>query len=276
MPIETLAIWVAIAATVVATVATTVGLVFGRDRALAAADVAIGAAAVALGAMLGVRWFETGHGPALGFFEVAALLGLITLVLLLVLQRLVPGLRVAGLFLLPVALLVLGGTLFADSSAESVSGSLASGWLVVHVVFANLSYGCYVAAFALSAAFLLHASGRVDRFSAVLSRLPERDELDALTIKFVGAGFLFQSVMIVSGAIWANEAWGRYWAWDPTETWSLVVWVIYALYLHLTLTLGWRGRRAAWIAVLALPVSLFSALGVPLVYQSIHGAYLSL
>lgn len=69
--------------------------------------------------------------------------------------------------------------------------------------------------------------------------------------------------MIVSGAIWANQAWGRYWGWDPVETWSLIAWAIYAIYLHLTLTLGWRGKRAAWIAVIALPVILFSLLGVP-------------
>jgi ABC-type transport system involved in cytochrome c biogenesis permease subunit len=82
--------------------------------------------------------------------------------------------------------------------------------------------------------------------------------------------------MIASGAVWANEAWGRYWAWDPMETWSLVAWAVYALHLHLTLTLGWRGTKAAWVLVIALPVIVFSLLGVPVVYNSIHGAYLSL
>ena len=96
------------------------------------------------------------------------------------------------------------------------------------------------------------------------------------TIRFVGAGFVFQGIMIASGSIWANEAWGRYWGWDAVETWSLIAWAIYAVYLHLTLTLGWRGRKAAWVAILALPVSLFSLLGVPIAYNSIHGAYLKL
>jgi len=274
MSLETIGIWTAILAVTVATITTTIGFIFGRERLFRVSDVCVAVAITALSVLLAVRWAQTGHGPALGFFEVAALFALITLAFMFFLVRRIPGVRVATLVLLPVALLVLGGTLLADKTAETVSGSLASGWLVVHVVFANLAYGCYVAAFVLSAAFLMHESGRTRAFARMLERLPEPDELDYLTVRLVGAGFLFQSVMIVSGAIWANEAWGRYWAWDPTETWSLVVWVVYALYLHLTLTMRWRGKRAAWIAVLALPVSLFSALGVPIVYESIHGAYL--
>jgi len=80
--------------------------------------------------------------------------------------------------------------------------------------------------------------------------------------------------MIVSGAIWANQAWGRYWGWDPIETWSLIVWVIYAIYLHLRFTRGWQGERLAWFAVIAMPVSLFALLGTPIVFNSIHGGYI--
>ena len=81
--------------------------------------------------------------------------------------------------------------------------------------------------------------------------------------------------MIVAGAIWANEAWGRYWAWDPIETWSLISWIVYAAYLHTRLTLGWKGSKSAWFAVVALPVMAFTLIGVPLAYSSIHGAYLT-
>ena len=91
----------------------------------------------------------------------------------------------------------------------------------------------------------------------------------------MAVGFIFLSIMIVAGAIWANEAWGRYWGWDPIETWSLISWVVYAGYLHANLTLGWKGTRCAWYAVLALPVMVFTLIGVPIAYQSIHGAYLT-
>ncbi|MRR36421.1 c-type cytochrome biogenesis protein CcsB, partial [bacterium] len=101
-----------------------------------------------------------------------------------------------------------------------------------------------------------------------------QEVLDDLQFRFVSVGFVFLGIMIAAGAIWANEAWGRYWAWDPIETWSLISWVVYAAYLHARLTLGWRGRRSALFAMLALPVVVFALIGVPLVYQSIHGAYL--
>lgn len=108
----------------------------------------------------------------------------------------------------------------------------------------------------------------------MLAKLPPPDTIDELSVKFVGVGFIFLSIMIAAGSIWANEAWGRYWGWDPIETWSLITWLVYAGYLHSRYTLGWRGRRSAWFAVAALPFILFTLFGVPSVYNSIHGAYL--
>jgi ABC-type transport system involved in cytochrome c biogenesis permease subunit len=106
--------------------------------------------------------------------------------------------------------------------------------------------------------------------------LPDQETVDRLSGRFVVAGFLFWGIMIASGAIWANEAWGRYWAWDPIETWSLVVWIIYAVYLHLRLTLGWRGEKIAWYAIIAMPVAMFCLAGIPFLYKaSIHTGYLA-
>jgi cytochrome c-type biogenesis protein CcsB len=109
----------------------------------------------------------------------------------------------------------------------------------------------------------------------ILAKLPRQEILDDLSFRFVGFGFIVLGMMIAAGAIWANEAWGRYWGWDPIETWSLVSWLVYAAYLHTRLTLGWKGRRSAWFGALALPIVLFALIGVPIVYNSIHGAYLS-
>lgn len=111
-------------------------------------------------------------------------------------------------------------------------------------------------------------------WAAVLAKLPPPDTIDELSVKFVGVGFIFLSIMIAAGSIWANEAWGRYWGWDAMETWSLIACAIYAIYLHLRLTMGWKGRKAAWLAVVSLPIIVFSLLGVPIFYKSIHGAYL--
>ncbi len=274
--LELLSIWAAIFAYAAASVAFTVGTVFGRPTtemlALRLAWVGLVAQAISIGS----RWIRIGHGPYLGFYEVSSLLAFMAVGGFLLVVRRYPGVRIAGVAILPVTFLILGASLLVNTEARAVTGSLASFWLVIHVIFANLAFGAYAVSFALAIAFLLKDSGAEHRYQALLDKFPQQDVLDALTYRFVGAGFVFQTIMITSGAIWANEAWGRYWGWDPVETWSLIAWAIYAIYLHLTLTLGWRGRRAAWIAVIALPVILFSLLGVPIAYNSIHGAYLAL
>lgn len=271
---ELIGVWIAIGAYAVSSVAFTIAVVFSRKRALTVALWAAGLGLAAHGSAIALRWARVGHGPYLGFYEVASLLAFMSVGALLLLVSRHKGLAVAGVAVMPLAFLVLGATLLVNGEAQTVTGSLASFWLVIHVVFANLAFGAYAASFALAVAFLAKEAGHVG--GGVLDRFPDRDRLDGLTYRWVGAGFVFQTVMIVSGAIWANQAWGRYWGWDPVETWSLIAWAIYAIYLHLTLTLGWRGRRAAWIAVIALPVILFSLLGVPIAYNSIHGAYLAL
>ncbi len=273
--LETAGVWAALFLYAASTVGFVLAVTFGRERfervALGLAQAGLVVHAVAIGA----RWARTGHGPYLGFYEVASLMALLTVAALAWLVWRYPGFLPAGAAVMPVALLILGGSLLVSREAEAVSGALASLWLVIHVIFANLAYGSYVAAFALSAAFLMRDYGRDGgTLKMLLDRLPEQPVIDDLTYRFVGAGFVFQGIMIASGAIWANEAWGRYWGWDPMEIWSLIAWAVYAIYLHLRLTLGWQGRRAAWVAVVSLPVIVFSLLGVPLVYNSIHGAYL--
>jgi ABC-type transport system involved in cytochrome c biogenesis permease subunit len=118
-----------------------------------------------------------------------------------------------------------------------------SSWLAVHVLFAWIAFGSYVVAAAIAGYQLW--IGRGGRSS---DRLPALDEGSA---RLVAVGFLGHTVMIASGAIWAHGLWGRYWAWDPIETWSLVSWLTYAMVLHFRFTLGWTGRRAAWLGVAA-------------------------
>jgi cytochrome c-type biogenesis protein CcsB len=273
---ELICVWVTIVAYAASSIAFTIGVVFGRP-AIEKAAVRIAWAGLAVHALaIGVRWVRVGHGPYLGFYEVSSLLAFMAVGGFLILATKYQALGVAGIAVMPLSLLIMGGTLLVNNEARAVTGSLASFWLIIHVLFANLAFGAYAVAFVLGVAFLMKDSASHWRWQALLDRFPEQDVLDGLTYRFVGAGFVFQMVMIVSGAIWANEAWGRYWGWDPMETWSLIAWAVYAIYLHLTLTLGWRGRRAAWVAVAALPVILFSLLGVPIFYNSIHGAYLSL
>lgn len=271
---ESAAIWSALVAYAAASVLFIVGLAFRREAPLRWGMVAAALGLALHSVAIVLRWREVGHGPYLGFYEVAGLLAWTTVLVFLALSYRYRGLSVFGALILPLALIGLGAALLADPSAQVVSGTLASLWLVIHVLFANLAFACYVGAFFTSAAYLAGSGAHPARLATLISRLPAAEELDELTARFVSAGFLIQGLMIATGAIWANEAWGRYWAWDPIETWSLAAWITYAVWLHLRLTLGWRGRRTAWLAVAALPVVAFSLLGVPVVYDSIHGAYL--
>jgi cytochrome c-type biogenesis protein CcsB len=272
---EIVIVWAAIAAYALASVAFTAGVLLGKEG-LERAGVVIAAAGLAVhGAAIGLRWVRVGHGPYLGFYEVASLLAFMAVGGFLLLVTRHRSLAIAGVALLPMAFLVLGGTLLVNNEAQALTGSLKSLWLVIHVMFANVAFAAYAASFVLAVAFLMKDGALQRRWEVLLDRFPGQDVLDALTFRAIGAGFVFQTMMIASGSIWANQAWGRYWGWDPMETWSLVAWAVYAVYLHVTLTLGWRARRAAWIAVAALPVILFSLLGVPVLYHSIHAAYLT-
>lgn len=273
--IEAYTDWIAVVAYVVSSVALVIGSAFKRETAMRAGWWAAVAGSAAQLVSIAGRWIRVGHGPYLGFYEVASLLAFLLALSFIALSARWRGFHLAGAIAMPVALLILGGSMLTSRETMEVTGSLASVWLIVHVTFANLAFGAYGISFVLAIAYLLKGRPVWSALARLGEKLPDEDTFTQLSYRFVGAGFVFQTVMIASGAIWAQRAWGRYWGWDPIEVWSLIAWAVYALYLHLTLTMGWKGRRAAWIAIIALPVILFSLLGVPLVYNSIHGAYLA-
>jgi cytochrome c-type biogenesis protein CcsB len=274
---EVVLMWAAVTLYTLGTILVVFGAVFKADRVLTAALWASLAGLFPHAFAIGMRWVAVHHGPYLGFYEVVSSYAFASVVAFGILAWIRPQLRLLGVVIMPLAVLMLGGAMLTPKSPLEIGPNLASYWLTIHVTFAKLSYSSFIAAFAIALAYLV----RERRIAAgtpsvgMLSRLPEQSVLDDLAYRFVSVGFVFLSVMIVAGAIWANEAWGRYWNWDPIETWSLISWVVYAGFLHTRLTLGWRGSKAAWYAVLALPIMVFTLIGVPLVYHSIHGAYLT-
>ena len=164
---------------------------------------------------------------------------------------------------LPVAisiLLTLGTavTLLYRPSAPLVP-ALKSTWLVIHVSAAIISGGIFLLANCIAATYLIMeryegSSGR----PAWATRLPSLDYLDQLSYRLVAFVFPLWTFAIIAGAIWAESAWGRYWGWDPKETWAFITWVAYAAYLHARVTIGWRGKKAAWLCLLAGSTFLFN------------------
>lgn len=272
--VEIVVMWGAVTLYALSAVLFVFGLVFRRP-ALITAGLWAGAFGMLphLAAIAG-RWVRVGHGPYLGFYEVVSSYALMTVAALLLITRRFPALRIAGVVVMPIAFLLLGGSMLAPKAGLEITPKLASWWLTIHVAFAKLSYGAFVAAMVLGVVYLFR-DRMTGRAAALAKKFPPEAAIDDLTYRFLAVGFIFLGIMIAAGAIWANEAWGRYWAWDPIETWSLISWLVYAAVLHARLTLGWRDRRFAWAAVAALPIVLFALIGVPVVYNSIHGAYIT-
>ncbi len=272
--VEIVLMWAAVTLYALSAILFAVGFVFGKPKVTRAAMWLAFAGLVPHALGIAVRWIRVGHGPYLGFYEVVSSYAFIAVAMLAVVVRRSRALSVAGVVVMPIAFLMLAASMLTSKAELEITASLASWWLAIHVTFAKLSYAAFIASFALAVLYLLRSRLESGRFGDVFAKLPSQAVIDDLSFRFVGVGFIFLGIMIAAGAIWANEAWGRYWAWDPIETWSLIAWIIYAVYLHLRLTMGWSGRRASWVAVAALPVIVFALIGVPLVYQSIHGAYL--
>jgi cytochrome c-type biogenesis protein CcsB len=174
--------------------------------------------------------------------------------------------RWLGLPVTFIVLLTLGlayTVLYTD--AEELVPALHSYWLYIHVTAAVLSTGAFGVATVATILYLLKAAteeGKLPRLSGVLERVPSSGMLDRTAYRVIAFIFPLWTFAVIAGAIWAEKAWGRYWGWDPKETWSFIVWVIYAAYLHARATHGWKGRAAAWIALAAFLCVMFNYFGV--------------
>jgi cytochrome c-type biogenesis protein CcsB len=189
----------------------------------------------------------------------------------LVLTRLY-DVRWLGVFVVTPVLLTLGlavTVLYTD--AEQLQPALQSYWLVIHVVAAVTSAGVFTVGAAVSVLYLI--VDRAERRAVVgrfTERLPSAAALDRLAYRVHAFVFPLWTFAVIAGAIWAESAWGRYWGWDPKETWAFITWVVYAAYLHARATAGWKGRRAAAIALTGFGCFLFNYFVINLVVTGLH------
>ena len=169
-------------------------------------------------------------------------------------------LRWLGLPITILILIILGTaiTLLYRPSAPLVP-ALQSTWLVVHVAAAIFSGGLFLLSNTVASAYLwIDRMERRGGRSEFAKRLPSLEVLDQLSYRLVAFVFPLWTFAIIAGAIWAEAAWGRYWGWDPKETWSFITWILYAAYLHARVTAGWKGRKAAWLSLIAGSSYLFN------------------
>ncbi|MGE5289385.1 MAG: c-type cytochrome biogenesis protein CcsB [Micromonosporaceae bacterium] len=155
--------------------------------------------------------------------------------------------------------------------------ALHSYWIAIHVTAAAISAGIFIVAATATVMYLfadryarLVAAGHPPASGGIVRRLPKPEVLDRLAYRTVVFGFPIWTFAIIAGAIWADQAWGRYWGWDPKETWSFITWVVYAGFLHARATAGWRGRKAAFIQLAAFGCLMFNLVGVNLWVTGLH------
>jgi cytochrome c-type biogenesis protein CcsB len=220
-----------------------------------------------------VRWYESylmgpdiGHIPVSNLYEVFVLFSLLTTLLYLHLEAQL-GRRELGVF---VMLMVSAAVVFlfkygqGAHEIEPLIPALKSYWMKVHVPANFIGYGAFSMAAMFGAAWLLAG------LPFFASRLPSRHWLDELSYKAIALGFVFFTIATILGALWAAEAWGGYWSWDPKETWALVVWLNYAAWLHTRLVKNVRGALLAWWSMAGFCVTLFAFLGVNMFLSGLH------
>ena len=225
-------------------------------------------ATVLLGLGVLARGMAAGRAPWGNMYEYALAGSFVASVVYLVVARRY-DMRALGLWLVAVVLLLLGlAVAVLYLPVGPLVPALHSYWLVIHVSAATIAAGLFTVA-AIASAVHLVASRRADK-GRPLRGVPEPDTLDRLAYRVTAFAFPIWTFAVVAGAIWAEASWGRYWNWDPKETWAFITWVVYAAYLHARTTAGWRGRRASWVGLLAYATLIFNFYGVNIFFTGLH------
>ena len=267
---------------VLATLAYFAGLFSGNDFAFKTGNRLTWIAACMGMTGLMVRWYESylidpsfGHIPVSNLYEVFILFCLLTALLYLYYEQHYQHRGLGGFVLLVISAAV-GFLLWYsfERGAHKILPlvpALQSYWMKIHVPANFIGYGAFALAAMVSSAHLFkqNAESRQSR-SAFVRHLPSLTLMDELVYKSIALGFAFFTIATVLGAMWAAEAWGGYWSWDPKETWALIVWLNYAAWLHFRFSKGWEGKVMAWWAVLGLFITLFAFLGVNMFLSGLH------
>jgi cytochrome c-type biogenesis protein CcsB len=216
------------------------------------------------------RYVEAGHTPITNLHEALSFFGLALVGAFIAFERRYK-VFILGAFVTPLAFLLMIVSSLFPSSITPLNPALMSRWLTVHTVLAFLGYATFALAFGAGIMYLIQEHFLKSRkLGAMYQKLPSLEILDEINYRCLTFGFPLLTFAIITGAIWAETAWGTYWSWDPKETWSLITWFVYAALLHGRLTTGWRGKRAAILAIIGFCIMLFTFLGVNLLMPGLH------
>lgn len=218
---------------------------------------------------LALRWMESyklgiGHAPLSNFYESLVFFAWCVALIYYIVEFRTRN-KGLGVFVIPLSFISLAYASLSpgvSSQIQPLVPALKSNWLLSHVVTCFLGYAFFTLAFCLGALRLW--KGRTGNPGSGMTFLPGLDEIDELIYQNVFLGLIIFTLGIITGAVWAQRAWGSYWSWDPKETWSLVTWIVYAAMVHSRYVRGWKGQRIAIMAVVGFAAVLFTYLGVNL------------
>ncbi len=232
-------------------------------------------AAVVSTVAIGVRWAESykmgiGRIPVTNLYESLVFFAWAVNLFYLFVEWRYKN-RTFGAFVMPIAFATMLFAFTNESGIQPLVPALQSYWLHAHVITCFIGYAAFAVSAGTAVMFLLKAKQEEAKTTGgVVGVLPPTKMLDELVYKAIMWGFPFLTAGIITGAAWANYAWGTYWSWDPKETWSLIVWLVYAAFLHARITRGWHGRRAAILSIVGFLATVFCYLGVNLVLSGLH------
>lgn len=216
---------------------------------------------------IALRWDRLGHGPFLTMFEIlSSNVWSLMLVFSLAYWRL-PAVRPIAAVVMPILFIVMGWLLLSNPGEGHLPATYHTIWLFIHIGFGKVFLGAVLVAVGLSGVILLRStSGGAARFE----RLPADDRLSELSYRCMAIGFIFETLMLIAGAIWAQDAWGRYWNWDPLETWAFLTWLILALALHARVTYRFTPKLGAWLVLAVFVAAFLTFFGVPFISKVPH------
>jgi len=226
-----------------------------------------------------LRWKESyqlgiGHAPLTNMYESVVFFSWVIIILYLLIEWRFKT-KIIGAFAVPFAFLAMAYASFSTDISKTINPlvpALQSNWLIAHVVTCFIGYAAFAVAAALGFMYLIKSVSKkeVEDSSGIAGRLPSLKIIDDIIHKTMVFGFIWLTAGIITGAIWANSAWGTYWSWDPKETWSLITWFLYAITLHARYTRGWSGKRVALLAIFGFFAVLFTYYGVNFLLAGLH------
>lgn len=218
-------------------------------------------------ASIAVRWERLGHGPYVTMFEIlSSNIWSLMLAFAIVYWRM-PTIRATAAVVMPILFIMMGWMLMTNPGDGTLPSSYHTVWLFIHIGFGKVFLGATLVAVGLAGVILARRTTRGQRWFA---RLPEDARLDDLAYRCMALGFIFESLMLVAGAIWAQDAWGRYWAWDPLETWAFLTWLVLGIALHTHVTFKLSPRTGAMLVMSVFVVAFLTFFGVPFISTTPH------